>query len=1307
MAGDGFHITPGDLHNGAQRLEQFAGEIGAGGQKMKQTGDELVRSASEDKSGVGSVIEKSFGKALSVTGGVFSQASRLSHGSSERLHDNATAHSDNEETVTGSFTRLHDQPASEHSHPTGTGGGGGGSTEPSSEGGATYTPPTRHPTGQSGSSNRPEEPSGTSSGLSDRDLDADPVDVVSGEVVMTDTDVTLAGSLPLILRRTHVSTYRAGRSFGPTWSSTVDLRLEFDDEGALFIAEDGVILVYPHPEPGGRVLPVTGAAWPLETLGDSGYRVTDPDSGRLWEFDAATGLVRTIADRNGNTIQLLRTDSGVPLELHHSGGYRVAVATTDDGLITEFRLVRAGLDDVPIVRFAYAGNRLAEVVNSSGLPMRFEYDDQGRVTRWEDRNGFWYSYDYRADGRCVRGTGTDGYLAASFDYDPAARVTTVTDSTGAVKRYEYDTNGKVVRRTDQLGNVVLSTWDNRNRLLSRTDEAGNTTRYETDERGNMVAVVYPDGNTLTAEFNALGQPTRIADPTGAVWQRRYDERGNLVTVIDPVGATTTFHYDDVGHLMSVQDAVGQVTTCETNPAGLPVAITDPSGATVRYEWDDFGRTSAIVDPVGGRTGLGWTVEGKLTWREFADGTREARRYDGEGNLVEHVDALGGRSTFGYTAFDRMIWAEEPDGARTRYGYDSELRLSAVTNKVGAVWQYEYDAAGRLVAEHDFADRTLRYDYDACGRYSATSNGIGETSHLEYDTLGRLTRRVTGDRVTAMEYDVVGRLVHATTPDSDLRFTYDPLGQVLSETSNGRTLSNAYDLLGRRTRRTTPSGVTSTWTFDAAGNPRALDVAGRQLAFEHDAAGRQTTSRFGAVVVEQTWEATHRLRVQAVSTTGPNGRPLVQRRSYQYRADGYLTGVLDLAQARDFTLDQVGRVTATGDEQYAYDANDNVVSSGGDRFEYAAGRLRTAGRTTFEHDANGRVVVRRSRTLSGQVRVWQYAWDGEDRLREVVTPDGVRWRYGYDAFGRRVTKARLTENGEIAERVDFTWDGTVLAEEEHVTAQWARHKTWDWRPGSNRPVAQTERTLPRDTPQDVIDREFYAIITDLIGTPTELITEAGEIAQRLNSSLWGVSDNVETHLPLRFPGQYHDVESGLHYNVFRYYDPAIGRFYSDDPIGLRGGTNPSAYVPNPTSWADPLGLDKCLAATGSGAGQTTSMSGWAQPRPQGISSVDPQQIIALEQQMGHPLKNGGAFDQGTLGKYYASHAERQAEYLNPGTPIRVDKPMCNDCQSYFQALAQHRGQPILVSDPDTHRIFNPDGTVDSQPNPHGVNIGRIV
>ncbi|MGQ7249269.1 RHS repeat-associated core domain-containing protein [Halomonas sp. V046] len=80
--------------------------------------------------------------------------------------------------------------------------------------------------------------------------------------------------------------------------------------------------------------------------------------------------------------------------------------------------------------------------------------------------------------------------------------------------------------------------------------------------------------------------------------------------------------------------------------------------------------------------------------------------------------------------------------------------------------------------------------------------------------------------------------------------------------------------------------------------------------------------------------------------------------------------------------------------------------------------------------------------------------------------------------------------------------------------------------------------------------------------------------KLTKATDGNGNPNTTDNPFRFQGQYHDEETGLHYNRFRYYDPEIGRFTTQDPIGLAGGTNLYQYAPNPTGWVDPLGLSGC-------------------------------------------------------------------------------------------------------------------------------------
>jgi RHS repeat-associated protein len=194
---------------------------------------------------------------------------------------------------------------------------------------------------------------------------------------------------------------------------------------------------------------------------------------------------------------------------------------------------------------------------------------------------------------------------------------------------------------------------------------------------------------------------------------------------------------------------------------------------------------------------------------------------------------------------------------------------------------------------------------------------------------------------------------------------------------------------------------------------------------------------------------------------------------------------------------------------------------------------------------------------------------------VTTPDGARWRYGYDPFGRRLAKQRLGPDGAVVEETTFAWDGMLLAEERHTAAGRTTATTWDYRGGSAEPVAQTSRSWLADASAEIIDTRFHAIVADLIGTPTELVDSTGRVVWYQTTGLWGnriaVSTQDGTGCPLRFPGQYHDAETGLHYNVHRYYDPQTARYLSPDPLGLAPSANPYTYVANPLAVSDPLGL----------------------------------------------------------------------------------------------------------------------------------------
>jgi RHS repeat-associated protein len=1021
--------------------------------------------------------------------------------------------------------------------------------------------------------------------------ETDPIDLATGKMYLPQTDVTLPGVLPLVLKRRVESGYRLGRWFGPSWSSTLDQRLEIDAEGVVFVTEDGLLLAYPHPAPGVPTLPSHGPRWPLDREA-GGYTVTDPQTLRVWHFtDRAENLavLEQIDDRNGNWITFEYDTEGTPLAVVSSGGYEVHV-TTEAGRITAFHLTASGEE---LKRYGYTDGNLTEVVNSSGLPLRFTYDDAGRVTSWTDTNDRGYTYAYDDQDRCIAEGGSAGHMSLRVTYDDTDpetghRVTTTTTAAGHTRRFLVNDACQVVADIDPLGAITRYQRDRYNRLLSQTNPLGHTTSFRYDDTGNLTSVVRPDGRQAQAEYNALGLPVKVVNPDGTIIRQTYDERGNRTSVTGLSGHTTHFAYDEAGHLTAVTDPLGRTTTVHCDRTGLPLEITDPLGGVTRYERDSFGRPVTFTDGLGATTRLEWTTEGLLSHRTAPDGTTESWTYDGEGNCATHTDPLGGVTRFEYTHFDLLTARTGPNGVRYEFDHDKELNLTQVTNPQGLTWSYRYDAAGRLVSETDFDDRTLTYTHDAAGHLTSRTNTLGQVIGFERNELGQVISKDAAGQVTTYAYDLTDQLAQATAPDTTLTVLRDRSGRVRSETVNGRDLTYAYDEFGRRTGRTTPTGATTTWTYDDTGRRTGMVSSGRTVDFTYDIAGRELTRQFGeTVTLEHTFDALGRLTTQSVTGTEGNA---IQHRTFTYRADGNLTAIDDqLSGTRRFDLDATGRVTAVHaanwTETYAYDDAGNQTQATwptthpgqeavGTR-EYTGTRITRAGNVRYEHDALSRITLRQKTRLSRKPDTWRYEWDAEDRLTSVTTPDGTRWRYTYDPLGRRNAKLRLAPDGEtVVERVDFTWDATTLCEQTTTSPELPNPVTLTWDHQGLRPIAQTERITAADAPQEEIDSRFFAIVTDLVGTPSELIDEQGDIAWHTRTTLWGTtawSAHSTTYTPLRFPGQYYDPETGLHYNYFRTYDPETGRYLTPDPLGLAPAPNPAVYVVNPNIWIDPLGL----------------------------------------------------------------------------------------------------------------------------------------
>lgn len=296
--------------------------------------------------------------------------------------------------------------------------------------------------------------------------------------------------------------------------------------------------------------------------------------------------------------------------------------------------------------------------------------------------------------------------------------------------------------------------------------------------------------------------------------------------------------------------------------------------------------------------------------------------------------------------------------------------------------------------------------------------------------------------------------------------------------------------------------------------------------------------------------------------------------YQYDARDQITSVL--------RLDADGPAQ---EERYRYTVNEQIAESRINgilsQHQYSRECVTQAGDSRYEYDACGRVIKRTEQKRGFRPQVWRYRWDDFDRLREVRTPDGEVWQYSYDAFGRRTAKrcvirAAWKRHPHAVSEVRYQWLGIALStsEKRYADGSPALREQWHYRGGFDL-LAKESRAANDDR------SHFYPVVTGPDGAPQEMYSANGRKVWTKHRSLWGLAandspDSERESCDAGFMGQWQDEESGLWYNLHRYYDAGTGQYLSQDPLKLSGGLNTQSYVHDPVGWCDPWGLagEKC-------------------------------------------------------------------------------------------------------------------------------------
>jgi RHS repeat-associated protein len=1022
-------------------------------------------------------------------------------------------------------------------------------------------------------------------------LRAEPVDVVTGEVVVDQQDFSIPGRIPIEWNRHYGSQSERMGVCGYGWETPADARLEFDYDGTVIFHDGTGAPSYFEslPVDGPVMEPVDGGT--LHRIND--YYAVRLKDGLTYYFPIPKEpveevVVEYIMDLCKNYVKYVRAENGLN-EIVESAGRSIEV-TSVNGLILEMRLRHPDSSPAhPLVRFEYSeSGDLVCVYDALNAPYRFQYNNH-RLIQHTDRNGlsFYYDYDeYSSDGQCVHAWGDGGLYNYHFKFHDIEGRTEISDSMGHMFNVKYDNRYLITQEIDPLGGKTVYEYDDAGRTTAVEDPDGNRTEYAYDERGNLLQLSRPDGNTIATEFNDADKAVRITDPNGAAWQQDWDAQGLLTRQVTPLGAESRYEYDAHGQLVGFINPLGARTVLAFDTYGNLTRLTDALGHATSFDYDVLGNVIAKTDPLGQQTGYGYDFKGRLCKATLPSGATIACSYDRQDNLVRYVDENGAETHLEYFGLGEIKRRIQPDGHTVEYHYDTEERLIGVTNQRGETYELKRDHLGRIVEEIDYWGQGRHYTYTASGYLKESRDPLDRVIQYETDPIGRIVNKLLSDssnpeevQTESFEYDANGNLVGCENAAIRIERNFDPEGRLLEERQGQDCIiTNAYDLNGKRITRTTEVNIgerhysnTVRYRYDALDQAIGVEVDGHTpLQLTRNALGQVTQENLSSNV----------------------------RRDFEYSSDGYLTAQRVLAAEgpifeQSYRYDRAGnliekRDSVLGVDQYTYDPLGLLVShlNPEERLKRylndpAGDRLRTCV-TRGPEDDIGHAEWRRDGEYDGTYYRFNragnlikrigpegktsFTWDANQRLIESCT-NGKTTIYQYDPLGRRVSK----ETEDIV--TSFFWDGDTLLGDALIQKHKdndltpLRLREWSYYPETFEPLAMLQNNGASIS-------ELYLYHNDPNGCPTRLLDAAGDVVWTGQYSAWGGVDRLDVNRvdnPIRLQGQYYEAETELHYNFNRYYDPFIGVFVSHDLLGLEAGENLYRFAFNVWGWIDPLGL----------------------------------------------------------------------------------------------------------------------------------------
>ena len=852
-------------------------------------------------------------------------------------------------------------------------------------------------------------------------------------------------------------------------------------------------------------------------------------------------------------------------------------------------------------------------------------DPEGNVTT--------YIYDYEEDagdsGNVIRiespevedENGDTVTPSVSYTYNTAGQVTSVTDEAGTVTRYVYTSGSEDEAYGEDEALFAEDVTPVPGLLTQRIEDEGGanqTTSYsDFTALGKPGTVTGPGccggGEVAYYTYDDLGRVTTKTDALGIVTAYAYDAVGNVErTVADYTedGTTgrnivTTYRYDADNHLLNArseapstgsgQGSLLRETSYAYDKNGKLASVTDPNGHSTTYSYTDGDRLASVTDALDNTTSYSYTAKGQVETITLPNHTVMKYVYNGLGQKTQQIEDLGGLSlitTYTYYPDGSLHTVTDAEQKVTTYTYDALGRVKTVQDHLLQDTSYTYDSAGNLRSLTDAKTQTSGFSYNNLGQLEQESRPMGESTSYTYTASGKLeTKTDARGQRTEYVYEPQTNLLsdiyyfdendsqtgHVTFtyergllsgyefctdagPCVSASYTYNAFGQKESETVNypgfSKTFLYGYDNSGQKRHFTMPDGSTVSYTYEhnelrniripgagninypsyTMGHPDDAIFPGGTRSYSYDALAR--TTNITAPGMDYSYPDYDKVGNILTKTTGDG--------TYDYDYDD----LYRLTDVTDPVLD---------DEAYSYDAVGNrLTASGvsGDIEHNANNELELYGDISYAYDANGNTISKTSASED-----WVYSYNVQNRLVRVEEDDLLVAEYGYDPFGRRMWK----EVDGVRTYFLYADEGLVAEYDEEGN----EFRSYGYSPDS------TWGTDPLWLKED---GEYYWYQNDHLGTPQKLVDSSGTVVWSAEYTAFGEAQvAVETITNnLRFPGQYYDAETGLHYNNQRYYDPDTGRYAQTDLIGFGGGyANLYMYVGNnPVLFLDSWGLQSC-------------------------------------------------------------------------------------------------------------------------------------